>query len=306
MSRGVWRWVVVVAVAACSGDELSAVGDQCTRSGQCADPYVCALGRCRVECVETGDCLDGFACVAQPGGAGVCTLDREEECAATSDCPAPLLCEAGHCRNECRVDADCDTGERCDATVCVAPDDAGDGTDAGPPDAVVPDASLGHPSLCASDDDCDAPDRCLDFAGLRMCREPCERHEDCAPNRVCDYYYEEPVTDAGLVEVDACSVDCVPGTDQGCPTGLACVHGAYTRDVQLGFTACVLRGDGAACATCEWSNNCLSGNCEGPDGAKVCRDYCLVGTSCAGGAACQPFNPRVERTEGEYGSCPCP
>lgn len=150
--------VTFVLVLGCEA-RLSVVGSACSRSGECAAPLVCLLGRCRSECVSQRDCALGARCVLGAGGAGSCALPDDPRCPETP-CASSLLCvSSGACVNACDTVASCPAGSVCvlDESrrgYCERDDvDAGPGPDAGPADASdpldAPDASELPDAGCA-------------------------------------------------------------------------------------------------------------------------------------------------------------
>lgn len=121
----------------------------CETSIDCTDPLICALGRCHAQCSTSRDCPVGDRCVLSAPGVGVCALPVETQCAAQSDCPAPLTCGPdGQCRSSCASDVACLGEQRCVDSTCAdmselddagrlpgAPHDAGSHADAVSEDA---------------------------------------------------------------------------------------------------------------------------------------------------------------------------
>lgn len=136
------RWIAcaTLALVACTSGRHG-LGEQCSLNSECAEPLVCRLGRCRIECREGRDCPPGLLCylVDQTLGLGVCQVPDEQSCEVT--CPSTLVCNEAQCRAPCPSGAEqCVPDEACETRdgidVCVADGvaiDAGPGPDAGPP-----------------------------------------------------------------------------------------------------------------------------------------------------------------------------
>ncbi|MFK7992216.1 MAG: hypothetical protein AB8I08_39720, partial [Sandaracinaceae bacterium] len=140
-----------------------------------------------------------------------------QECDFNSQCGSSSYCLRGRCRQDCRMDFDCEDGEMCSVIgMCVPamdggppPPDAGridagamdgGGVDGGPPptpDSGPPPVDGGPPPTpdaggsgryldrCTDGGDCESG-RCVDdVGGTRMCTIPCTVHRDCASEHVC-------------------------------------------------------------------------------------------------------------------------
>lgn len=136
-------WLLALGVlAAC--DAPVRLGQPCERTSQCASPYACLFGRCRVECVEHRDCPLESECTLGADGTGVCRVP-EDVCTDDSQCAAPLVCgDDALCRAACTDDTDCPSGSSCRPSasrlVCVRDDVApldGGASDAGADAGVI-------------------------------------------------------------------------------------------------------------------------------------------------------------------------
>ncbi|HMR08915.1 MAG TPA: hypothetical protein PKA88_24210, partial [Polyangiaceae bacterium] len=109
-----WRKLVVsctvlgLTVWACGSDsaderaKLAALGQGCSINSDCADPLVCAFGRCHEECADNRDCTPPAQCVKWQDEKGVCQLDDEIDCGATQSCVGKQVCSAqGKCHDFC-------------------------------------------------------------------------------------------------------------------------------------------------------------------------------------------------------------
>jgi hypothetical protein len=122
--------VGLVLIAACSGDEPVAVelGLGCTIDSDCQAPLACVFSRCHAQCSASRDCPSDERCVLGRGETHVCQLPDERDCAYNSDCPAGQLCSVdGQCRDECLVDRDCVSEQRCVSHTCADSDELVDG-----------------------------------------------------------------------------------------------------------------------------------------------------------------------------------
>ena len=115
---------------ACSTQELghADLAKGCVLNTDCNAPLVCSSGRCHAECRTTDDCSHGERCITSREGS-VCQLPQESKCKFTSECGAPLVCALdGACRNQCRGDRDCLSGQLCaSGGVCAEQLEVGDG-----------------------------------------------------------------------------------------------------------------------------------------------------------------------------------
>ena len=109
-------------LSGCHGQGGAGEGARCSSDADCATDLVCHYGRCRPECQFDRDCPDGV-CVAIPEDPDirVCML-ADEGCSDDDDCPYPLVCHGGHCRNPCDdmlPEDPCGLGRACRGGVCV-------------------------------------------------------------------------------------------------------------------------------------------------------------------------------------------
>jgi hypothetical protein len=134
--------VSALVAPACSSDKpaSSKTSQACSLSSDCTEPYVCAIGRCRVACATSRDCGDGGSCITD-GKNAVCqpAADKNRPCDKPSDCNSPLACATDYrCRNLCASDDDCNvlgiSGRVCavdknDVQFCAEPDEVNDNGD---------------------------------------------------------------------------------------------------------------------------------------------------------------------------------
>jgi hypothetical protein len=155
----------LVWLGACSRPTF-AVGEGCEINSDCASPLVCVIGHCRRQCVDSRDCGAGLRCLVAPDSAlgGGCQLERERDCALTSECTPGLVCQNGTCTTRCVTDRDCAAGAWCDdmtgVLACVEP----------------------PPELCVYASDCPVPLVC---GRDQLCHEECHGDRDCPFPRHC-------------------------------------------------------------------------------------------------------------------------
>jgi hypothetical protein len=121
MARSKLRFVVcglLTAVAlggACSNDQpKKQLSDGCVQNSDCSGSLVCSFGHCHAACKKSKDCPSAERCVKDSSGSTVCQQPNEVKCLYNSDCTAPLVCPIdGQCRNQCRTDRDCVSGQLC-------------------------------------------------------------------------------------------------------------------------------------------------------------------------------------------------
>ena len=134
--------------------------DACAGTGTCAgscdesNPRACTYPGFWVSCGEPA-CKSGIATsAASCDGSGGCENTTHREC-------SPYACGATNCKSTCQSDADCASGQVCDAQVCKSPEppdagplDAGTSTpDAQTEDAAPPDAGESPDPTADSDGD---------------------------------------------------------------------------------------------------------------------------------------------------------
>ncbi|MGE0788237.1 MAG: hypothetical protein AB7S26_21370 [Sandaracinaceae bacterium] len=236
-------------------------------------------------------------CVLLDGCAG-------QECDFNSQCGERFYCLSGRCRQDCRVDTDCATGERCspigqcrpasEVDAGPPPFDAGPmpGVDAGPMPGVdagpmmrvdagpmmgtdagpMPGTDAGplgrYLDRCATSADC-MSGRCVpDVGGTNMCTRTCSAHADCAVEHVCASG-ECRRDDIGTV----------------CSGAAGCVLNLCAGNPMTGIGRCT--------HTCASASECPAGYaCADAGGAFVCVDIeqpcatCPTGQCLASGQGC--------------------
>ncbi|HJL02064.1 MAG TPA: hypothetical protein RMH85_17390 [Polyangiaceae bacterium LLY-WYZ-15_(1-7)] len=179
MRRGLLTTARAVACVACllcfaCASPPEPLGAQCDRNVDCQTPFVCSLGRCRVECANQRDCPIGSICLVDPEGRGVCRLPEEAACADDTQCVDPLVCRGG-CTQSC-ADDPCARGAVCSEGVCENPSGAA----------------------------CTTSRQCADgfFCRGGRCWPPCVADRDCDPGFACVGQVCEPLPgeDAGPMD----------------------------------------------------------------------------------------------------------
>lgn len=249
----------------------SQISGDCLVNSDCAERLVCAFQRCHAECVTTRDCDGILRCVGAHEATRVCQLEVEAKCKTSADCASGFVCSSdGTCRDHCQSDAecigsqvctkgvcaepaeldaagqlpqvialrncrlnsDCEAGERCALGSCVA--QCVNDRDCAPGEACAEGACRKLlASECASSNDCGrAGSTC--FEG--KCRCECLKDVDCADGRTCD----------GCACQAAPAPECVKADD--CADGKQCVDGAcLCRCVEDRDCAAGLLCDGCSC-----------------------------------------------------------
>jgi hypothetical protein len=112
----------------CGGNESKKqLSDGCVQNSDCSGSLLCSFGHCHEQCETTKDCPSGARCVKVTQDENVCQLPSEEGCEYNSDCAEPLACALdGECRNQCKTDRDCVSGQVCTTSkVCAEPSEVG-------------------------------------------------------------------------------------------------------------------------------------------------------------------------------------
>lgn len=136
----------VVALAGCPGGN-GAIGDQCSRHGDCSSELQCLANTCEPRCVRAPECGDGYSCSV----SGIClpaTGQPGDACLSETECVAGLSCqiESSATAESGNVVASCVTENagRPSGAMCTKDGDCRNGT-----------CELGHCiDLCATTRDC--------------------------------------------------------------------------------------------------------------------------------------------------------
>ncbi len=245
-------WVLSLAIVSVACQAVGERGASCERASECAQPLVCALGRCRAQCSESRDCPAGARCLAASRGAGVCSLEVESRC--TDFCSPPLRCEADQCRTECTTDADCFRG-RCVDLTCVEPTS---GLDAGPPPDGGDDAAQG----ADAGRDASAGDT-GDDAGA----------DGWAPDAWADDAWAD---DAWADDAWTPDLGVDAGCVTGCQAGTGCAPGNLAGECGYGGHLC------SSCASCTATGVCAGGDtCASPFDITALGSYVFAVDTCA-------------------------
>ncbi|MEO0323766.1 MAG: hypothetical protein AAF447_12470, partial [Myxococcota bacterium] len=189
--------VAALLLSSCGVD--SALGTTCDTADDCGTGRSCSFGRCRLACVDDVACEAAESrCVFDEAGSRGCLLPArgETRCLSSVDCPEPLVCVAGACRNSCaEAGSTCPDGATCvdesGAQLCVwsalPPMDGGVDAGADGPGGPIPfdasgaggDGDMAGPSWPE-----DFPAACIPADGAPI-GSGCTTNDDCAEG-VCD------------------------------------------------------------------------------------------------------------------------
>lgn len=105
---------LVAALSSAACEPRVSVGALCSVSSDCPSPYVCAAGRCRVECSEARDCPFPLECLVV-GNASGCRVTEDGSCPrGAMDCAEGLDCIEGRCTQPCTDHDECAAAQTCD------------------------------------------------------------------------------------------------------------------------------------------------------------------------------------------------
>lgn len=174
--------------ADCAGSNVCVEGqcrdevDACRFNFECVDGKVCLDARCVDSCSTVADCGAGESCEG-----GVCTVAQTTpQCVLNSECTAGV-CVDGRCTSQCTDDSGCPAGDYCQSGVCA--DDNRAHTFCSSDDECMP----GHPcrdgvcrTPCADDDECLLFDIQFSICLDGYCATQNEFTSDCATSEDCD------------------------------------------------------------------------------------------------------------------------
>jgi formylglycine-generating enzyme required for sulfatase activity len=110
-----------------AGNGVSALGDACKGSGDCAAGLSCLFGRCRASCKADSDCSGDSLCFTDGTTSG-CRLPNERTCGDAGACAGALLaCGVdGTCRVACSANKSCPRSDQtCIDGACVSSTEPG-------------------------------------------------------------------------------------------------------------------------------------------------------------------------------------
>jgi hypothetical protein len=217
--------VSLIAIS-CEDDDASALsllGDGCLLNSECNEGLVCVFRRCHIQCVTSGDCpigADGnrLRCVVGEKPASICQLEDERACQYHSECPGEQICGPdGECRDQCKDDRDCVSGQTCAGGVCAEAEELneeGELEGEPPPEG----QETGFP--CVYDSQCVglAPEGGPEFVCKDGgCNFGCFTNIDCEPNFTCEPD-DGDATTPGKCTYQGGGVDsfCVPNEQRKC------------------------------------------------------------------------------------------
>jgi hypothetical protein len=276
---------LLAALSSAACEPRVSLGAICSVSSDCESPYVCAAGRCRVECSEARDCTFPLECLVV-GNASGCRVPEEGPCPrGVDDCAPGLECISGRCAQPCEDHDECAAAQTCGAAGCDRPPVAtgtcdalsGAGCEAGQRcnAAGTCEASSVMVSLIQNEvfGACDATHPCRDGLDcregrcLRLCRldDAGDPLSSCGVGSRCRSSDERGVpAPAGL---GWCTQPCDPLDPASCPAGLGC--GVDFLNGNVTQTSCEVvitpdceaepSADGCAFSRCDATNRCVSG-----------------------------------------------
>ena len=127
--------VGVLVVGACSSDDAealrrAAIAEGCLVNSDCSQKpqaLVCVFQRCHVKCKSDADCEKPSHCRLVGNAVHVCQLPDEipdPPCKYHSECPGEQQCGIdGVCRDACKSEKDCVSGQVCVTAVCASKDE---------------------------------------------------------------------------------------------------------------------------------------------------------------------------------------
>lgn len=147
--------LTAVVLAGCPGGD-GAIGDRCSRHGECSSELQCLANTCESRCVRAPDCGDGYSC----GESGLCiaaTGQPGDACTSERDCAAGLSCQIESAATEegGKLVASCvaENSGRPAGEVCSDDGECRNGT-----------CELGHCiDLCTTTRDCGAGTACTEI-----------------------------------------------------------------------------------------------------------------------------------------------
>ena len=285
-TRALVRFAVVLSLfvavfVACSSDDDSGVtrallAQGCLIDSDCSSPFVCAFKTCHQACNADSDCKDqpaGTRCVISDRPFNVC--QPPIPCSYNTQCPGVQVCGVdGQCRDQCKANKDCVSGQLCITGQCATPSELVDGG-LPTPDGGVPNEGQG----CSYNSDCAYPLVCRTGA----CAYQCKADVDCPLGQSCVGHVctlPTPGGDGGVCTPKTCNevgANCGTTLD-GCGNVLSCGSCAGTscggggKANVCGTGSCVPQTCDQLGATCGFiSDGCGTIlNCGGCSGSQSC------------------------------------
>jgi hypothetical protein len=263
-------------------------------------------------CEVSGDCKSGEVCLNHVCKApDVARCGTESNCSANADC-ASMACESGCCLKACASQGECPVPLECDEGACRQPVMIGCSSDA---DCAASQTSPHCDTLnsfcvpCVTDDQCPANSTCTDHACVVPVKMGCDADVDCAdpllPHCLTGMRVCVSCLDDGDCRTDGGSMICNKTTNAceaprvGCATDSDCNSLPATPHCRVGDSVCVQCTIPQQCTnfpadTCYALNTCGPvGSC-GSDADCLTGDlpYCATDThkcvACVDNSACSP------------------
>lgn len=269
---------------ACGSDDSDVIRAQlaqgCLIDSDCNSPFVCAFKTCHQACNTDTDCKDlGARCVISDRPFNVC--QPPIPCSYNTQCPGNQVCGVdGQCRDQCKADKDCITGQLCTTGSCANPTELVDGG-LPTPDGGVPNEG----QSCSYNSDCAYPLVCRNGGCAYQCKadidcplgQSCVNHLCVLPNSGGDGGVCIPKTcnEVGAncgTTLDGCGgvLTCGTGPNGGCAAGTTCGGGGKANI--CGNGSCVAQDCSQLGATCGFvSDGCGTVlNCGGCSAFQTC------------------------------------
>ncbi len=327
------------ALALVGCESRVSLGASCDVTSDCTYPYVCAAGRCRVECREARDCPFPLECLVV-GNASGCRVTEDGACPRGAiDCAEGLDCIEGKCTQPCTDHDQCASAQTCDeAGGCERPPllpgtcdslsgagcDAGQHcTSAGVCETMAVQLALVQNELYGS---CDAEHPCRDGLDCRLgrCLRLCRVDGDGQPLTSCGSGSHCKTTDESgspaPVGLGWCTQPCEVVDPDTCPDGMSC--GADFLPASTVQTSCetTITPDceadpsavGCVFQPCDGSYRCARGlDCldtlSDGDVPSFCLAYCDESGACPAGSTCVrrrfAIHYQIGNTSFERGLC---
>ncbi len=287
--------VGVLVVGACSSDDAealrrAAIAEGCLVNSDCSQKpqaLVCVFQRCHVKCKSDADCEKPSHCRLVGNAVHVCQLPDEipdPPCKYHSECPGEQQCGIdGVCRDACKSEKDCVSGQVCVTAVCASKDELDKNGQLAPLAG-----SDGGANACEYNSDCPDQQICRPQA---ICGLECKGAKDCGANENCVSNQCVPKGGGPATLPDHCK----NGTKDADESGVDCGGSCYL---------CPTGGDCAKNQDCA-SQICAASKCQAPTCSDGVRNGSETGTDCGGPActACPPAQTCSGPTDCTTGIC---